>query len=103
MQGGAMKRYRGFSRGAPTQQRARFGPALRAEAKCRARFGAALAKGNTLRVGRLRAIIGIAPQRMPLILLKIGSYHCKRKLTGSSVWCGLPGKAPIWRAASIAA
>jgi hypothetical protein len=38
--------------------------------KYRACFVADLAKGNTIRSGRLRAVIGIAPQRKPLSLLK---------------------------------
>ena len=70
MQGGATKRYPGFSQGVPTPQRTRFDPALWVEAKCRARFVAGLAQGNTLRIGRLRAFIDIATQRKPLHLLK---------------------------------
>ena len=63
MQGGATKRYPGFSQGVPTPQRTRFDPARWVEAKCRARFVADLAQGNTL-------LIDIATQRKPLHLLK---------------------------------
>ena len=61
---------RDISQGVPTPQRTRFDPALWVEAKCRARFVAGLAQGNTLRIGRLRAFIDIATQRKPLHLLK---------------------------------